>query len=110
MLKEFLNIWPAIKSVISLSNSELFKKNKNFLLLKDNDILYFRNCFKIFSIFVKATTKLQAEKYPTIYYLIPEIYKIYTQLENVQAQLNVSISFNIYYKFNTNNKLGREFY
>lgn len=97
MLKEFLNIWPAIKSVINISDSELFKKNKDSLLLKDNDILYLRNCLKIFSIFVKVTTKLQAEKYPTIYYLIPEVYKIYTQLENIQAQLNVSITFYNYY-------------
>jgi hypothetical protein len=96
MLKEFLNLWPAIKSVINISDSELFKKNKDFLLLKDADISYLQKCLKIFSIFVKATTKLQAEKYPTIYYLIPEIYKIYTLLENIKTELNVSISFNIF--------------
>jgi hypothetical protein len=73
MLKEFFNLWPAIKAVINLFDSELFKKNKNSLLLEDVNILYFQKCFKIFSIFVKATTKLQAEKYSTIYYLILEI-------------------------------------
>jgi hypothetical protein len=35
MLKEFLNIWLAIKSVINISDSKVFKKNKDFLLLKD---------------------------------------------------------------------------
>ena len=58
MLKEFLNLWPAIKSVINLSDSKVFKKNKDSLLLRDKDINYLRNCLKIFKIFVKATTKL----------------------------------------------------
>ena len=58
MLKDFLNLWPAIKSVINLSDSEVFKKNKESLILKDTEITYLENCLKIFSIFVKATTKL----------------------------------------------------
>jgi hypothetical protein len=90
MLKEFLNLWPAIKSVISLSDSKAFK-NKEFLLLNDIDIIYLEKCLKIFSIFIKATTKLQAEKYPTIYYLIPEIYNIYNRLELIREELNVSL-------------------
>lgn len=48
-------------------------------------------CLKIFSIFIKATTKLQAEKYPTIYYLVPEVYKIYTRLESIKDEFNVSL-------------------
>jgi predicted metal-dependent hydrolase len=90
MLKEFINLWPAIKSVINLSDSKAFKKNKNSLLLKDNDIEYLNKCLNIFEIFIKATTKLQAEKYPTIYYLIPEIYLIYFRLENIRDEYNVS--------------------
>jgi hypothetical protein len=90
MLKEFLNLWPAIKSVINLSNSKAFKKNKESLLLKDIDITYLEKCLRIFSIFVKATTKLQAEKYPTIYYLIPEVYNIYNRLEIIRDEYNVS--------------------
>jgi hypothetical protein len=58
MLKEFLNLWLAIKSVINLSDSEVFKKNKDSLLLKNANITYLEKCLKIFSIFVKATTKL----------------------------------------------------
>ena len=58
MLKYFLNLWPAIKSVISLSDSKSFKKNKEVLILKDNKITYLEKCLCIFSIFIKATTKL----------------------------------------------------
>jgi hypothetical protein len=94
MLKEFLNLWPAIKSVINLSDSKVFKKNKDSLLLKDAEITYLEKCLKIFSIFVKATTKLQAENYPTIYYLIPEVYTTYTRLENIKTELNVSSFIN----------------
>jgi hypothetical protein len=90
MLKEFLNLWPAIKSVINLSDSKVFKKNKESLILKDTDITFLRQCLKIFSIFIKATTKLQAEKYPTIYYLIPEVYNIYNRLEIIKEEYNVS--------------------
>lgn len=99
MLKEFINLWPAIKSVINLSDSKAFQKNKQSLLLKDNDIEYLKKCLKILNIFVKATTKLQAEKYPTIYYLIPEIYNIYNRLENIRDEFNVSLYLYYYYYY-----------
>ncbi|PVH68324.1 hypothetical protein DL98DRAFT_542502, partial [Cadophora sp. DSE1049] len=88
MLKDFLYLWPAIKLVITSSESKVFKKNRDILLLKDLDIRYLEKCLKIFNIFVKATTKLQADKYPTIYYLIPEVYNIYNRLENIKEELN----------------------
>lgn len=90
MLKEFLNLWLAISTVINLSDTKAFKKNKPVLLLTDIEIAYLEKCLKIFSIFVKATTKLQAEKYPTIYYLMPEIYNIYSRLESIIREFNVS--------------------
>jgi len=90
MLRDFLNLWQAIKVVIQLSTSKNFKKNKESLLLKDNKIEYLKKCLKIFNIFVKASIKLQAEKYPTIYYLIPEIYKIYNRLEAIKQEFNIS--------------------
>jgi len=96
MLRDFLNLWQAIKVVIELSTSKNFKKNKESLLLKDNEIEYLKKCFKIFNIFIKASIKLQAEKYPTIYYLMPEIYKIYTKLEAIKQEFNIS---NIFLKF-----------
>jgi hypothetical protein len=91
MLRDFLNLWEAIKVVISISTSKNFKKNKESLLLSDSEIEYLERCLKIFTIFVKASTKLQAEKYPTIYYLMPEIYKIYNKLEATKSEFNVSI-------------------
>jgi hypothetical protein len=45
------------------------------------------------SIFVKATTKLQAEQYPTIYYIIPEVYKIYKKLNDLKTEYKVSLFF-----------------
>jgi hypothetical protein len=93
MLKEFINLWPAIKSVIISSNSKVFQKNKQALLLRDIDISYLKQCLRVFAIFVKVTTKLQAEKYPTIYYIIPEIYNIYSRLENIRDEFNVSNFF-----------------
>jgi hypothetical protein len=77
--------------VINIFDSKAFKKNKASLLLKDLEILYLNKCLKIFNIFLKATTKLQAEKYPTIYYLMPEIYQIYNRLNNIKTELNVSL-------------------
>jgi hypothetical protein len=91
MLRDFLNLWEAIKVVISISTSKNFKKNKESLLLSDSEIEYLERCLKIFTIFVKASTKLQAEKYPTIYYLMPEIYKIYNKLEATKSEFNISI-------------------
>ena len=90
MLKDFLHLQPAIKQVLSLSSSKAFKKNRDLFLLSDIELAYLEKCLRIFSIFVKATTKLQAEKYPTIYYLMPEIYNIYNRLELIKTDLNVS--------------------
>ena len=76
MLRDFLHIYKAIKVVINSFKSKAFK-NKS-LILTNIKIAYLNNILNIISIFVKATTKLQAENYPTIYYIIPEVYKIYT--------------------------------
>jgi hypothetical protein len=91
MLKNFINLWPAMKVMIGLSKSKIFK-NKNFILF-DNKIIYLGKVLKILEIFVKATTKLQAEVYPTIYYMIPEIYSIYKRLDKVKAELNINVEF-----------------
>jgi hypothetical protein len=80
-----------------LSESKTFKKNKELLLLNDLEIAYLKKYFRIFIIFVKAITELQAEKYPTIYYLMPKIYNIYNKLEQIKIELNISY---IYYYLN----------
>jgi hypothetical protein len=79
MLKDFLHIYKAIKVVINSSKSKAFK-NKS-LILTNIEITYLNNILNIILIFVKATTKLQGENYPTIYYIIPEVYKIYNRLD-----------------------------
>ena len=58
MLRNFLNLWPAIEVVIRNSNSKSFKKNKDIFLLKESEITYLNKCLRIFEVFVKATTKL----------------------------------------------------
>ncbi|KAH7310351.1 hypothetical protein BKA65DRAFT_485028 [Rhexocercosporidium sp. MPI-PUGE-AT-0058] len=88
MLKDFLHVWQAIKIVISLSTTKSFEKNKEILILKDSEIAYLEKCLKIFNIFIKPTIKLQAEKYSTIYYLLPEVYKLYTRLEGLKEEIN----------------------
>jgi hypothetical protein len=88
MLRDFLHIYEAIRAVINSSKPKSFK-NKN-LILTHIEIKYLNNILNIISIFIKATTKLQAENYPTIYYIIPEVYKIYNRLENFKDTFKVS--------------------
>jgi hypothetical protein len=45
-------------------------------------------------------TKLQAENYSTIYYIIPEIYKIYNRLETFKKEFKVSIFLTYSYIIN----------
>jgi hypothetical protein len=85
ILRDFLYIYQAIKVVITSSDSKIFK-NKSFILM-DIEITYLNNILNILSIFVKVTTKLQAENYPIIYYIIPEIYKIYKRLNNIKKRI-----------------------
>ena len=89
MLKDFLHVYKAIEVVINSSKSKAFK-NKS-LILTNIEINYLNNILNILSIFIKATTKLQAENYSTIYYIILEVYKIYNKLEKFKEIYNVSI-------------------
>jgi hypothetical protein len=91
MLKHFLLIYKAIKIVINNSNSKAFK-NKS-LILSEIELIYLNNILNIISIFVKAITKLQAENYPTMYYIIPEVYKIYSKLDKAKYKYKVSSIF-----------------
>ena len=90
MLKHFLHIYEAIKVAINSFKSKAFKDKS--LILIDIEITYLNNILNIISIFIKATIKLQAENYPTIYYIILEVYKIYIRLENLKS--NFKVSFN----------------
>jgi len=94
MLKNFLHIYKVIKVVITSFKSKAFK-NKSLILI-NIEIIFLNNILNIISIFVKATTKLQAENYPTIYYIILEVYKIYNKLENFKIEFKVSyISYSL---------------
>jgi hypothetical protein len=86
MLKNFLFLYKPIKLVITISDSKVFKNKA--ILLSDSEIEYLQKTLTIISIFVKATTKLQAEKYPTIYYIIPEVYNIYNKLKKLKEEFN----------------------
>ena len=96
MLNNFITLYKPINIVIENSNNKAFKNKK--LLINKEELLYLQNTLLILKVFVKATNKLQAEKYPTIYYLLPMLYNIYTQLEQIREDLKVSIIIlNIYY-------------
>jgi hypothetical protein len=91
ILKYFLNLWPVMRIIIGISDSKIFK-NKN-LILKDSEISYLKKGLKILEIFIKATTKLQAEVYPTVYYMVPEIYEIYNRSDLKKKVLNIIFKF-----------------
>jgi hypothetical protein len=88
MLNNFLNLYKPINIVIQNSNNKAFKDKK--LLISDEELIYLKNTLLILKIFVKATNKLQADKYPTIYYILPLLYSIYIQLDKVINELKVS--------------------
>jgi hypothetical protein len=91
MLKDFLHVYNAIRVVINNSKAKTFK-NKS-IILTNNKLIYLKNILSIIEIFVKVTTKLQAENYPTIYYIILEVYKIYIRLEGFRDSFKVSNFF-----------------
>jgi len=93
MLKHFLHSYKAIMAVINSSNSKAFKDKT--IILSEIELIYLKNILNLISIFVKATTKLQAENYPTIYYIIPKVYKIYTRLEKFKNKFKVSFFIKI---------------
>jgi hypothetical protein len=91
MLFNFLQLWLPIKSTIIISNSNVFK-NKD-IIFKESEIKYLKDILNILNIFVFAITKLQADKYSTIYYLIPFIYLIYNKINNIKITYQISIKY-----------------
>ena len=90
MLDNFLHIYEPIKVVINSSKSKAFKDKS--LILINIELNYLKNILSIISIFIKATIKLQAENYPTIYYIILEVYRIYIRLKNFKISFKVSFN------------------
>ena len=91
MLNNFLILYKPINIVIQNSSNKAFKDKK--LFITPEEVLYLSNTLIILKVFIKATNKLQGDKYPTIYYTIPFIYKIYTELERIKEELKVSYPF-----------------
>jgi hypothetical protein len=89
MLKDFIHVYETIEIVINSSKSKVFK-DKN-IVLRGKEFLFLNIILNIILIFVKTTTKLQTENYPTIYYIIPKVYKIYNRLEGFKEKYNISI-------------------
>jgi len=94
MLNNFLILYKPITIVIQNSSNKAFRDKR--LVISEEELNYLKNTLLILRVFVKATNKLQADQYPTIYYTIPMIYSIYSQLERIKEELKVSI-FNLYY-------------
>jgi hypothetical protein len=93
MLSRFLHLYSAIRSSIEISKNI---SNKHQLNLSIEEIQYLNDCFDIFKIFVKATNKLQADKYSTIQYTYPFIYQIRLRLNekfNQETLVSTFISF-----------------
>jgi hypothetical protein len=78
MIRRFLYLYKVINNSITISEKI---KYKNRLRFTDDELKYIKDCLDIFTIFVKASTKLQAEIYPTIQYIYPYIYQIRIKLE-----------------------------
>jgi hypothetical protein len=91
MIKNFINLIEPINTTISISRNKAFK-NRN-LIISENEKIYLKNTLLILKVFVKATNKLQGDKYPTIYYTIPLVYQIYNSLESLRNELEVSFKF-----------------
>ena len=92
MIYNFISLYKPINTVISISRNKAFK-GKN-LLITENEIKYLNTTLNILKVFVKATNKLQGDKYPTLYYTIPLVYQIYNSLDNLKLELKVSFFLN----------------
>ena len=88
MINNYIPLYNPINTTIHLSNNKAFK-DKSLKITKD-ELSYLKTTLLVLKVFVKATNKLQADLYPTIYYTIPLIYNIYNQLEKLKEEFKVS--------------------
>jgi hypothetical protein len=75
MINSYIPLYKPINIAIKLSNNKAFKEKS--LKVTEEELAYLQATLTILKVFVKATNKLQADLYPTIYYTIPLIYNIY---------------------------------
>ena len=72
MIYSFISLYKPINIIISISRNKAFKDKS--LLITENEIKYLNTTLNILKVFIKATNKLQEDKYPTLYYTIPLVY------------------------------------
>ena len=96
MINNYIPLYIPINTTIDLSKNKAFK-DKSLKITKE-ELVFLKTTLSILKVFIKATNKLQGDTYPTIYYTIPFIYNIYSQLEKLKEDLVVSlILINIIY-------------
>ena len=95
MLNNFLNLKEAIEIVITTSKAKVFK-DKETIRLTEDDYKLLKVYKDIFEVFIKATKKLQGQKYPTLYYSLPLLSQIFQSLMLIKEQTIVSYNRYIY--------------
>ena len=61
MLNAYLHLLEAINNVIKTSTIPVFIKDRENLILTKEEEKLLTNCFNVFNIFTKATTKLKGK-------------------------------------------------
>lgn len=102
MLNNFLNLKEPIEIVITTSKAKVFNDKEN-IRLKEEDYKLLKDYKDIFEVFIKATKKLQGNKYPTIYHSLPLISQIFQNLELIKEKTIVSPYYFILINLLTNN-------
>jgi hypothetical protein len=98
MLNSYIPLYIPINTTIELSKNKAFI-DKSLKITKE-ELVYLKTTLSILKVFVKATNKLQGDKYPTIYYTIPLIYNIYNNLDKLKEELKVSFIYYLYLLIN----------
>jgi hypothetical protein len=88
MINSYIPLYKPINTTIELSNNKAFKDKS--LKITEKELFYLKTTLSILKVFIKATNKLQADLYPTIYYTIPLIYNIYNQLDKLKEEFIIS--------------------
>ena len=90
MINNYIPLYNPINTTIELSSNKAFK-DKSLKISKD-ELSYLKTTLLVLKVFVRATNKLQADLYPTIYYTLPLIYNIYNQLDRLKEDFKVNFN------------------
>lgn len=81
MIERFYSMKDAIKSVLA---TQAFDDSINLVALTDGDWVAIKELLDFFSIFVKTTTMMQGDTYPTLNRTLPEYLRLIKSLESVR--------------------------